>query len=386
MNSNSRLRLVVGAFSFLAALCASRPAAAVVIELPYVGPGLPVPIMTGLTSSAALATATWESYFSDPVVLKFSITSAVLPGGALGYFDVDPTTSPYSYTKVAGALAGDATSPEDFSAVSALQPGPALSMITNDTTSAPTLRSFYPDTSPLTFNSTLRLTSANQKALGLIPGTGGGIGSDGTIVLNSTFLPLMDFDPSDGIGAGLFDMTAILIHEMAHGMGFISGVDHIDYASSDGGLTVGPDFPHDYSTETIFTVLDLYRYSAESVGFITQPPFGKVLDWAAGTSSITDNPYFSIDGGGTSLATFSTGALFGDGFQAQHWKDSKFLGGSPPGIMDPDLGKAELGVVTALDVTALDVIGWTLVPEPSAMWLAAIGLATLTVVGWRRRR
>lgn len=379
MNNLGLLRLVLGALVLLAGLCSPPRAAAIVIDLPYVGAPLPGPVMMGLSKSATIAKTTWESFFSDPVELKFSITAMPLAGGALGYFDVDPTTSAYSYVDVKSALIGDATSADDLSAITSLQPGPALSMITQDTTKAPTLRTFYADTSPLTFNSTLRLTSANQKALGLIPGFGGGVGADGTIVLNSTFLPIMDFDPGDGISAGMFDLTAILIHELAHGMGFISGVDHIDYASSDGAGMDGPDFPHDYSGETIFTVLDLYRYSGESTTFIIQPSSGAVLDWAAG-AVLGDKPYFSIDAGTTDLAKFASGVLFGDGDQAQHWEEGPF------GLMDPTIGKAELGKLSPVDIKAMDVIGWTLVPEPGSFVLAGFGLAMLTVVGWRKRR
>ena len=379
MNNLGLLRLVLAALLLLAGFCSPPRAAAIVIDLPYVGAPLPGPVMMGLSKSATIAKTTWESFFSDPVELKFSITAMPLAGGALGYFDVDPTTSAYSYVDVKSALIGDATSADDLSAITSLQPGPALSMITQDTTKAPTLRTFYADTSPLVFNSTLRLTSANQKALGLIPGFGGGVGADGTIVLNSTFLPIMDFDPGDGISAGMFDLTAILIHELAHGMGFISGVDHIDYASSDGAGMDGPDFPHDYSGEAIFTVLDLYRYSGESTTFIIQPSSGAVLDWAAG-AVLGDKPYFSIDAGTTDLAKFASGVLFGDGDQAQHWEEGPF------GLMDPTIGKAELGKLSPVDIKAMDVIGWTLVPEPGSFALAVLGLAMLTVVGWRRRR
>lgn len=355
------------------------------IELPYFGAPLPPPIMAGLMSSSAMAVGEWESHFSDPVVLHFAITAAPLPGGTLGYFDVDPTTSAFSYASVASALGSDATSADDFSAVGALQPGPALSVITIDTTTAPTLRTFVSGSTA--YNSSLRLTRANQKALGLLGPTDGGPGADGTIVVNASLLPAMDFDPSDGIGAGMLDFTAILKHEMAHGMGFISGVDHIDYASSDGAGMSGPDFPHDYSDETIFTVLDLYRYSEESVDFITQPATGAVLDWAAGTSPIFgDNPYFSVDGGATKSALFSTGVLFGDGYQAQHWKDSSFVG-APYGLLDPEIDDGEVGMVSPLDVMALDVIGWTrVVPEPGSALLALAGLAGVVAIARRSRR
>ncbi len=233
--------------------------------------------MSGLATSVSIATGTWESAFSDPIVLKFKMVATAIPGGPLGFFDVDPTTSPFIYSSVAAALALDSTSAHDASAVSSLQPGPALSMITNDTTAGPddpSLRMHV--TAPLVYNSMLRLTRANQKALGLLPGLDGGlVGADGTIVLNSIYFPIMDFDPGDGIDSGKIDMTAVLTHELAHGMGFISGVDHIDYASSDGAGHDGPDVGHDYSDETIFTVLDLFRYSADSTGLVDQPLAGR---------------------------------------------------------------------------------------------------------------
>jgi hypothetical protein len=34
----------------------------------------------------------------------------------------------------------------------------------------------------------------------------------------------------------------------------------------------------------------------------------------------------------------------------------------------------------------MDVIGWTIVPEPSSIVLAAMGLAVAAAIGWRRSR
>jgi len=46
-----------------------------------------------------------------------------------------------------------------------------------------------------------------------------------------------------------------------------------------------------------------------------------------------------------------------------------------------------VGKLSPIDVTAMDVIGWTrIIPEPGSFVLAVLGLAMLTVVGWRRRR
>lgn len=340
-------------------------------------------------TAAATAAAYWESKFSDPVVVKFAVSDFFAPGGPLGFFDIDAPgiTSPYGYPMVKGALAGDATSPADSTALGSMQPGPVIDMITNDTTSSPSLRTRY--AASYTFNSELRLPRAQQKALGLLPGADGGLGADGTIKINSAYLPMYDTDPFDvgGITPGFLDLVGIIAHEMAHGMGFISGVDHIDYASSD-GVTFAPDFGHDFTGEAIFTVLDLYRYTLESLGVPGQPATGGVNDWGAGSAGGGfDNPFFSIDGGATALAPFSTGIYFGDGFQAQHWKDSSLLPPGPAlGLMDPNIDTGELGVITSLDVTALDVVGWTLVPEPSTFILATCGIAAVAAVALRRRR
>ena len=82
--------------------------------------------------------------------------------------------------------------------------------------------------------------------------------------------------------------------------------------------------------------------------------------------------------------TFSTGTTFGDGRQASHWKDNLGIG-----IMDPTAGTGELLAISAADIQAFDVIGWTkaqaaAVPEPGtwAMMMVGFGL----VGGALRRR
>jgi hypothetical protein len=121
----------------------------------------------------------------------------------------------------------------------------------------------------------------------------------------------------------------------------------------------------------VFSVWDMYRYSTESLSA------GVDFDFATGGS-----PFFSIDGGTTSLATFSTGRFNGDGRTASHWKDNLGFG-----LMDPTLASSELGVLTALDFAAFDVMGWDLaaVPVPAAVWLFGSGLMGLAALGRRRR-
>ena len=205
-------------------------------------------------------------------------------------------------------------------------------------------------------NRFLDVNRANAKALGLLAGADAGV--DATITFNSAFL--FDFDTSDGITG--HDFVGVAIHEIGHSLGFVSGVDVVD-AAVDGvtGVKAPFDAPFDVDQFAVYSVLDMFRYSADGS-----------LNLAFGGT-----PYFSIDGGTTSLGTFSTGSRNGDGRQASHWKDSLGLG-----IMDPTFAAGELGVVSGLDLQAFDVIGYTLIPEPAIGLLGVIGGLMLI----RRRR
>lgn len=362
---------------------ACRVASAVEIEL-TAGPALAAlaisdpPTYTSILTAATTAAEAWEAVLHDPITVKFEVEiSGSLPPSALGYFDVDGpgVTGAFAYTSVSSALFADATTPEDVSAVGALQTTPFVDMITNDTTSFGAARIRYGTAE--TFNSTLRLPRAQQKALGLLGATDGSAGADGTLVLSSASIPLLDFLPGDGISPTKLDATGIFMHEFGHGLGFLGGVDHIDFASNPIGFPA-PGHPDDFTDDTIFTILDLYRYSPDSLSKPMQPSPGGVLDWAFGSfppSLPAANPFFSIDGGVSPIAMFSTGAIFGDGFQAQHWKNVDFPMPSF-GLMDPEIDLGELATIKALDILAMDVIGYNImpIPEPATMVLALVAL------------
>ena len=260
-------------------------------------------------------------------------------------------------SNVMGALASDATSANDMLAISSF---PTLSALGNlsfltqrNTEGGSKLVSLDNDDIGTAANNNqfLSLTSANARALGWDPGNT--TYTDATISFSSSFA--WDFDPSDGVGAGLQDFVGVTIHEMGHALGFVSGVDDVDYYITN---------PLDIDPYAVFGTLDLFRYSAPGT-----------LDLGVGDAS-----YFSLDGGVTSLGSFSTGSLAngGDGRQASHWKDNLGLG-----IMDPTANPAgQVNTPTTLDLTAFDAIGWNLVPEPSAAMLAIAG----AVIGLSRRR
>lgn len=190
----------------------------------------------------------------------------------------------------------------------------------------------------------LLLNTALGKALGDVridPDT-----IDGTIYLGG---PNYDFDPRDGVAANKVDVLGVMLHEIGHILGFTSGVD-----------AVGQLGPWAAAHQPVFSALDMFRYSMD---YRSQAPgYTPVLDFTFGQSAIL-NPYFSIDGGQTAL--FGNMLSNGQPYQSSHW-DAKPCG-LEFGLMDPTYCDGDNArKVSALDLAALDAIGWNLNLDPLA--------------------
>ncbi len=311
---------------------------------------------SGMDSSALAgfrsAADYWQSKFFDNVTVNIDVGFTALAANVLG--STGSSNEVFAVADVYGALAGDATSATDTLAVGhlpTLSELGGLSFLTQKNTEGGS-KTISLDNDNSGNNLYLALNTANAKALGWVAPSPSFV--DASITFSSSFS--WDFDQSNGVGAGLQDFVGVAIHEIGHALGFVSGVDDVDYYIT---------HPLNLDPYAIYSALDLYRYSANGT-----------LNLAVGAAS-----YFSLDGGATNLGAFSTGSTAngGDGQQASHWKDNLGLG-----IMDPTANPAgQVNTPSALDIVAFDAIGWDLVPEPSTTLLGSVGVM---LVMMRRRR
>ena len=295
--------------------------------------------------------------------MNINVNFTTLGSGILG--QSSHTESVFNYSTVRTALVADAKFANDITAAGSL-PASSIPLYINGTSDNPNGSGSlvpYLDNNNSVNNTTVRITTANQKALRLLAANATGV--DARITFKSSFS--FDFNPTDGITAGQYDFVGIATHEIGHALGFVSGVDVLD-TNSPG--TNGPFLADQFN---YVSTLDLFRFSSDAT---TALPGAR--DWLADTRA----KYFSIDGGNNLVAQFSTGQIHGDGNQASHWKDNLGIG-----IMDPTVASGALLSISALntEAEAFDVIGWDLatVPEPGTMALCATAIVFLA---YRRKK
>ncbi len=307
--------------------------------------------LDGFNAAAAL----WTSELTDDVTVRIDIGMASLDPGVLG--QAGSETIAVSYADARAALISDISSTDDTLATVTLPAATYIGFLTNNEITG----DLEVDNNNTSNNYWLNVNRATAKAMGELSDDGSS--KDATITFNTDFD--WDYDRSDGISATFYDFIGIAAHEIGHALGFTSGVSSVDYNSAPNG----PDAGDELDGFRIFKPLDLFRYSDRTDSYAVQ------WDWAYGGT-----PYFSLDSGATSLATFETGTYNGSGYNPSHWTDSLGFG-----IMDPTAGAGELLAISTLDLRAFDVIGWDLaaIPEPSTLMLVAGVFSFL--VGTRRK-
>ncbi|MEM9928025.1 MAG: NF038122 family metalloprotease [Cyanobacteria bacterium P01_D01_bin.50] len=369
-------------FTVATLLCSNLPAQAANFNFTY-SPG----ITDEQKSAVEMAGQVWSNRIEDDITVNLHIEmtdASKLPtntiGGALPAFLSDT-----NYGDFYNNLVSDRRSANDETATNSLfSEGQVNKWTSNGGGAQGKLES-----------NKINLTTANAKAVGLIDQHHTGL--DGVILLSDLSNHDVDWQYdylSPDVGADKLDFTSVVIHEIGHVLGFVSALDAINsdnhrnglVATTVGGTSVGDATDRD-NRQKHFSSLDLFRYlepetsegttySFEDGEFVLEEEeiiiTRKALSY--GQESI-----FSIDGGITELAEFSTGqditvcdwtlvsddsddvfAEFstvyhcGDGFQGSHWKHQNPV----LGIMDPVLAVNERRSITQLDLTALDVIGY----------------------------
>lgn len=301
----------------------------------------------------------WSTYLNDDVTVNVHIgMSNSLPtnviGGALPGIKAN-----YASYNFANHLDVDRTSQDDQIGSSYLSSG----SIANDFL-VPSQRQ-------------VSLTTANAKALGIAPKNSTAL--DGVILMSdlSNLSWNQDGDASNDItwnyptGNAVqnpvhdLDFLSVALHELGHVLGFVSGVDNAAWFEEletvqqnvQNGLLSTQSY--NFSGHQLHTLwsnsnfgydsrsmpLDYFRYSYNSQW------------WGYRDLSVGEDAYFSVDGGYSSLADFSTSKYGnGDGYQASHWKNA----GNALGIMTPTLALNQENSISMLDLRAFDVIGWDL--------------------------
>jgi hypothetical protein len=300
----------------------------------------------------------WSSYLHDPININLVLDYQQLDVGTLA-----SASSPdlqFSYTTVRNALLADRSSVTDFTAVANLPTGSDFTLLTNARDGSKYLIDY-----PTTVSSEMFFNRANAKALGLVPGDD--VGLDGFVKFNSRYASSWSYTHTPTPGRN--DFIGVALHEIGHALGFTSGISNVDLVTG-----LGPFADYDLNDDepgigtgdnaANFTVLDLFRHSAESNAIGPQ-----VLDLAAGGA-----PFFQFDGS-TPLGNFSTGEYNGDGRQPSHWKNNVLA------VMKPSHPSGTVQDIVALDLLAFDAIGYDLVPIPEPATLVLAGMAAATLVG-----
>jgi hypothetical protein len=320
-----------------------------------------------LLSAAVAAGDLWSGYFNDPVTINIELAYGNPPGGIA---NTTAFAAVFSYSTVVTHLSNDRLTADDFSAVANLQSGSSARFLINRTGVAePSLRmdTGTAGNSNDQNNTSVRVHHATAKALGLRGAND--IAPDATITLSNSIT--YDLDRSNGIAGGQYDAVGIIAHEIGHALGMFSTAQTISVSGA---------FVTEESPGLQPTVADLLRFSAQSIDPLGTFGGAGARPGVFDISADSRTKYFSVDGGLTPIAEFAqgSGAGFGDGQQANHWKFAV----SPIGIMDPTIAPAELLNFSTADIRFFDAIGFNPVPE-AGTWVAGVA-ASLAV--WGRRR
>jgi hypothetical protein len=230
-------------------------------------------------------------HFTDDITIDLHVGFGVVNGTPLNAGNLGQSSfnfHNYSYAAYKSALTNYQTTADDATAIASL-----------------------PSSDPLPGTHNLKVGDPLAAALGLL-NVESGSPMEGWVGFSNTFA--FDYTRADGITAGQYDFIGTVAHEITEVLGRFLGV----------GEDINSDGTADYFP------LDLFHY-------------------ASGVQSFTRGGYFSIDGGTTNLAEFSTATTGDAGDWGGSTTNDSFLAVSNPGVYND---------ITPADLRVMDIIGY----------------------------
>jgi hypothetical protein len=316
--TNADLAAVMQGHEDIVAAASAGEAPSMVIDTGFSRGGLNVifnvsgSIPSGAAAALAECEAVIESNFSDPSTVVVSVSFQNLGPGVLGATSSSFTTNIWTDARVGLQNGADG----DDTILSWLPAGTTIPVRYNEGSDS------------VTNENRVFFTRANFKAT-----LGSLTGSDATITINSGFS--FDYNPSNGVSGTSFN--DVMIHEVGHAMGFVSGSDFRtnDIEALDIFRFTRLDGTSDYNPDTFQE-------------FQTTPRTVDQFNTDNANSDIIDAEYRMSDG---------------SPFQSSHFREQ---GNCSPtaniGLMDPSFNSGcsfvSRGYYTQADIDMFDAIGY----------------------------